>query len=240
MPSDIRGQEQYVGLENITSRGDFQRVATAGEAGLKSNKFTFTGDHILYGKLRPYLAKIAAPDFEGICSTDILPIRPGPNLDRRYLWHYLRTPEMVDNASNRTVGINLPRLSPKALESFEIPIAPIGEQRRIAAVLDAAEALRAKRRQAVEKLDSLTQAIFVEMFGDLSSIENVRFESLLVKPLRNGISPSRSGQFAGKVLTLSAITGKSFDAGAVKESTFTKPHVDEQTELPPYSWRVCF
>jgi len=43
---------------------------------------------------------------------------------------------------------------------------PIEEQRRIAAVLDAADALRAKRRQALAKLDTLTQAIFIDMFGD--------------------------------------------------------------------------
>lgn len=164
-PDEMGGHELYVGLENITSGGEFESVATAGEAGLKSNKFMFSGDHILYGKLRPYLAKIAAPEFEGICSTDILPIKPGGSLDRRYLLHYLRTPEMVDHAANNAVGINLPRLNPKTLESFEIPLPPVEEQQRIAAVLDAADALRAKRRQALAKLDSLTQAIFISMFG---------------------------------------------------------------------------
>ncbi|MCY3637447.1 MAG: restriction endonuclease subunit S [bacterium] len=165
-PDEMSGHELYVGLENITSGGEFESVATAGEAGLKSNKFMFNGDHILYGKLRPYLAKIAAPEFEGICSTDILPIKPGGSLDRRYLLHYLRTPEMVDHAANNAVGINLPRLSPKTLESFEIPLPPVEEQRWIAEVLDAAEVLRSQRRQALAKLDSLTQAIFIEMFGD--------------------------------------------------------------------------
>ncbi|MBK9972542.1 MAG: hypothetical protein IPP16_18165 [Acidimicrobiaceae bacterium] len=47
-----------------------------------------------------------------------------------------------------------------------MPLPPIEEQRRIAAVLDAADLLRAKRRQAIAKLDSLTQAIFIDMFGD--------------------------------------------------------------------------
>ena len=164
-PEQIQGQELYVGLENITSGGEFESVATASEAGLKSNKFVFNDEHVLYGKLRPYLAKIAAPDFGGICSTDILPIKPDRSLDRHYLLHFLRTPGMVDHAAKNAVGINLPRLSPKVLESFEIPLPPVEEQRRIAEVLDAAEALRAKRRQALAKLDTLTQAIFVDMFG---------------------------------------------------------------------------
>ena len=164
-PEEIKGQELYIGLENITSVGEFESVAAAGKADLKSNKFVFNDGHVLYGKLRPYLAKIAAPEFGGICSTDILPIRPGGSLNRRYLLHYLRTPGMVAHATNNAVGINLPRLSPKILESFEIPLPSLEEQRRIAAVLDAAEALRAKRRHALEGLDSLTQAIFIEMFG---------------------------------------------------------------------------
>ena len=162
----MHGFELYVGLENITSDGEFKRVASAGKAGLKSNKFVFTPDHVLYGKLRPNLAKIAAPDFGGICSTDILPIRPGTSIDRRYLLHFLRTPRMVAQAANKVVGINLPRLSPKVLESFEVPLPPIGAQRRLAAVLDATDALRARRRQALARLDYLTQAIFVDMFGD--------------------------------------------------------------------------
>ena len=168
-PYDLDGQDLYVGLDNITSDGEFERVFAAGEVRLKSNKFMFTGDHVLYGKLRPYLAKIAAPDFKGICSTDILPVRPSASLDRRYLLHYLRTPAMVAHATNNAVGAHLPRLNPKALESFEIPLPPIDEQRRMAALLDAAAALRAKRRESLAKLDSLTRAIFLDMFGDPSS-----------------------------------------------------------------------
>jgi type I restriction enzyme S subunit len=52
------------------------------------------------------------------------------------------------------------------VEELEIPLPPLPEQRRIAEVLDRAEALRAKRRAALAQLDSLTQAIFMEMFGD--------------------------------------------------------------------------
>lgn len=163
----IQGDELYVGLENVTGDGGFESVAAAGKVGLKSNKFAFTEHHVLYGKLRPYLAKIAAPDFAGICSTDILPIRPGDRLDRRYLLHYLRTPAMVAFAANNAIGINLPRLSPRVLESLEIPTPPLDKQRWIAAVLDAADELRAKRREMLSKLDTLTQAVFHDMFGSV-------------------------------------------------------------------------
>lgn len=191
-PGQVEGGELYVGLENVTSDGVFENVVTAGKAGLKSNKFAFTEDHVLYGKLRPYLVKIAAPDFAGICSTDILPIRPGAKLDRRYLLHYLRTPTMVAHAASNAVGINLPRLNPKALESFQIPLPPMEEQRRIAAVLDAAEALRAKRRQALAKLNTLTQAVFVDMFGDGRRGESGLLEQY-VDVVTKGTTPTSVG-----------------------------------------------
>ncbi len=164
--SAIENGTLYVGLENIQRGGDFIGVRPVDTGELASSKFAFSPKHLLYGKLRPYLAKIARPQFSGICSTDILPVLPGPKLDRNYLAHFLLTPNMVALASSRTTGANLPRLSPRALEDLKVPLPPLPEQRRIAEVLDRAEALRVKRRAALAQLDTLTQAIFIDMFGD--------------------------------------------------------------------------
>jgi type I restriction enzyme, S subunit len=162
----ISSGSTYVGLENITSDGEFLKVTEVEAGELGSSKFLFSKDHVLYGKLRPYLRKIARPSFSGICSTDIVPIRPGPGLDKGYLFHYLRTPTMVDKATTMSVGVNLPRLSPSTLAIFQIPLPPIEEQRRIAAILDKADEIRTKRRAALVQLDTLTQAIFLDLFGD--------------------------------------------------------------------------
>ena len=56
------------------------------------------------------------------------------------------------------------------LMSLQIPLPPLAEQRRIAEVLDRAEALRAKRRAALAQLDSLTQSLFLDLFGDPATI----------------------------------------------------------------------
>jgi type I restriction enzyme, S subunit len=165
-PEQIKDGTIYVGLEHIERGGRFIGLKPVDAGELASSKFQFTEQHILYGKLRPYLAKIACPEFSGICSTDILPILPRSNVDRKFLFHFLRQPKMVDYANSRAVGVNLPRLSPSVLANFEIPIPPLEEQKRIAEVLDRAEELRSKRREAIAQLDSLTQAIFIEMFGD--------------------------------------------------------------------------
>ena len=165
-PERISSGTLFVGLENIKKGGEFEGIKPVESGEIASTKFSFTPEHVLYGKLRPYLAKIALPNFKGVCSTDIIPILPGPKLDRRYLAHYLLTPGMLALASDRATGANLPRLSPNALLDFPVPLPPLDEQRRIAAILDKAGELVAKRRQALALLDQLTQAIFLDMFGD--------------------------------------------------------------------------
>ncbi|MCZ7537171.1 MAG: restriction endonuclease subunit S [Acidimicrobiia bacterium] len=165
-PEDIESGTMYVGLENIERGGEFFDVSAVERGQLASAKFDFTDQHILYGKLRPYLAKIAMPDFSGVCSTDILPILPGPEVDRIYLCRLLRQPTMVDLATARSVGANLPRLNPSELARFSMALPPIDEQRRIAAVLDQADELRAKRRASLDLLDSITESVYLDMFGD--------------------------------------------------------------------------
>lgn len=162
----IKAGTMYVGLEHIDSEGQFVDVRAVGAGELASNKFRFGPEHILYGKLRPYLRKTARPDFAGICSTDILPILPGPDVDRGYLFHYLRCPQTVEQAVSRCAGANLPRLSPSALESFEVPVPPLGCQRRIADILDKADAIRRKRKETIALTEKLLRAAFLEMFGD--------------------------------------------------------------------------
>ena len=65
-----------------------------------------------------------------------------------------------------TVTGTIQNLSLAQVGGLQVPLPPLPEQRRIAAILDQADALRAKRREALAQLDSLTQSIFIEMFGD--------------------------------------------------------------------------
>ena len=165
-PSEVDSGTPYLGLEHLDGDGGIVCVETVESAGLKSNKFSFSDSHVLFGKLRPYLRKTVRPEFSGVCSTDIIPILPTDELSRDYLFYFLRTPTTVELATSRCSGANLPRLSPKQLAALQIPLPPLAEQKRISGILDAADALRAKRREALAQLDTLIQSTFLDMFGD--------------------------------------------------------------------------
>lgn len=203
-PDQIKDGTTYVGLEHIERGGRFIGLKTVDAGELASSKFQFTEQHILYGKLRPYLAKVACPEFSGICSTDILPILPKSNVDRKFLFHFLRQPKMIDYANSQAVGVNLPRLSPSALAKFEIPIPPLEEQKRIAEILDRAQSLISKRREAIAQLDTLTQSIFLEMFGD-PTLNGWVMETIaeVVHPSSGSI---RTGPFGSQLLHSEFVT----------------------------------
>lgn len=104
----------------------------------------------------------------GFGSTEFHVLRPhAARLNDRYLFHFLRLPRIRVQGEMRMTGSGGQRRVPKAfLEELLVPLPALPEQRRIAAILDKADALRAKRRDAIAKLDQLLQSVFLEMFGD--------------------------------------------------------------------------
>jgi type I restriction enzyme S subunit len=89
------------------------------------------------------------------------------DLDDSYLFHFL--PAALKAIERVTPFVTVKHLSVKQVRDIEIPLPPLPEQRRIAEILDKADALRAKRRAAIVQLDALTQSIFFDMFGDVAT-----------------------------------------------------------------------
>lgn len=115
------------------------------------------------------MRKIARPSFSGICSTEIVPISITCRINRNYLFHVLRTDEFVDLATSLFLGANLPRLSPSLLLKFEIPLPSLEVQEKIVNILDQADDLRRKRRNALATLNRLIPTILLDTFGDLTT-----------------------------------------------------------------------
>lgn len=98
-------------------------------------------------------------------------LRPNTELvDPRYFANYFQTQKYRQIISNLAAGANINNLKNEHLDDLEIPLPPLSEQRRIAQILDKADELRQKRQQAIEKLDQLLQATFIDMFGDRTSL----------------------------------------------------------------------
>ncbi len=125
---------------------------------------------VLVSTVRPNLNGVAivSPDIDGaIGSTGFCVLRPAEDrLDSRYLYHWVRTPAFVQDMVRQATGASYPAVTDGTVRRSRIPAPALGEQRRIAAILDEADALRAKRRAALAQLDNMAQAIFVKMFGE--------------------------------------------------------------------------
>lgn len=93
-------------------------------------------------------------------------VRPSPKVHARYIGHFFKTQDYRRRMSALAAGANINNLKNEHIDEIEIPLPPLDEQKRIAAILDQADKLRRKRQRAIDRLNQLGQAIFHEMFGD--------------------------------------------------------------------------
>lgn len=129
--------------------------------------YVFNRGTVLYCKLRPYLNKVVVADNDGVATTELVPLRCDESkVLPHYLAHFLRSATFLAFATNVVAGAKMPRMVMSEFWSYPVPLPPLEEQRRIAAILDQAETLRTQRRTALALLDSLIQSLFLDMFGD--------------------------------------------------------------------------
>lgn len=109
----------YIGLEHVEAQ-TMRIIGRGTGADVKSTKTRFRAGDVLYGKLRPYLNKVARPDFDGICSTDFLVFRESASLDAGYLANYLNQLHVADVAHQMSTGVELPRVDWTSLSALDI------------------------------------------------------------------------------------------------------------------------
>jgi type I restriction enzyme S subunit len=133
----------------------------------------FLEGDVLVAKITPCfengkIAQVHLTRRYGFGSTEFHVVRPHSNrVNARYLVHFLRQERIRLQGEARMTGSAGQRRVPENfLAGLSVPLPPLPEQRRIAEILDKADALRAKRRAALAQLDTLTQSIFLDMFGD--------------------------------------------------------------------------
>ena len=187
-------------------------------------------DDVLVATVRPNLNGVALVNgaHHGMTvSTGYCVLRPDKDkLYSQFLFHWVKTGMFVQRMVDVATGANYPAVSDAKVRASKIPLPPLAEQKRIAGILDAADALRAKRREALAQLDTLLQSTFLDMFGDPVTNpmgwEERTLGEMAQGGFRNGLSPSSKGTIDGEVLTLSAITRGRFDFAARKSAHFDK------------------
>ena len=133
----IHSSLPYVGLEDIESH-TAKFIGSLEPKTVKSSTFRFTSDHVLYGRLRPYLNKVIAPNFEGHCSTEIFPIKPSHDVLREYLLYWILCDQTCERINATCTGARMPRAQMSEVLELEFLLPPLPDQHRIVAILDEA------------------------------------------------------------------------------------------------------
>jgi type I restriction enzyme S subunit len=169
------------------------------DAPSRARKEVQTGD-ILVSTVRPNLNTVAIvpSELEGqIASTGFCVLRPDPNLlNNKYLFYRTITQDFITHLTAHMRGANYPAVTDRIVKSALIPLPPPSEQRRIAEILDQADALRKMRAEADAKADRILPALFIKMFGDPSTWTDINTETLgsLVN-IQSGETPSKKNPY---------------------------------------------
>lgn len=206
------------------------------DAPSRARQIVKSGD-VLVSTVRPNLNSVAqvGADLDGAtASTGFTVLRPRSTLDSAFLFHWVKTPQFVDDMVKKATGANYPAVSDRIIFESKIPLPSITEQRRIAAILDKADALHSKRREAIAKLDQLLQSVFLEIFGDPAENpkqwRRAHLGDLLVDGPQNGLYKPAS--FYGTGTPILRIDG--FKSGDVIDTLPIKRLMLSDSEVKKY------
>lgn len=160
-----------------------------------SSTHRFDEGNVLYSKLRPYLNKVLLPDEPGICTSELIPLRPDCRLvTREYLAAYLRSPAFLHWVTQQVDGAKMPRVSMKVFWDHELSLPTLDEQRQITDVLDRADRLRHMRQEAIRLADEFLRAAYLDLAQ--RNPARVPVESLLA----DVPNAARTGPFGSQLL----------------------------------------
>lgn len=117
---DLRGAEEFVGLEHVESHTG-RRIGGRAIGDESGRKLLFEPGQVTYGYLRPYLNKAWAADRKGLCSVEQFTLTPAEDVDPRVLSVVLRSEAVWRSAREATNNLQLPRLGLAALMTFQVP-----------------------------------------------------------------------------------------------------------------------
>ena len=160
----------HIGGANIESEtGVLFDLKTAEEEGLTSGKFTFDSSMVLYNKIRPYLKKVARPNFSGLCSADMYPLSPLKGTSRDFLYYLLLSDDFTKYAVEGSPRTGMPKVNRACLFAYKCYVPSENEQRSIASRLDdlndRCKVLQTNYDKTLTLCDDLKQALLRKAFN---------------------------------------------------------------------------
>ena len=172
---------------------------------------------ILVSTVRPNLNAVAINTLEEdtvvVGSTGYCVLRSTEKIENKYLFYFCQSPTCIGQLVKRAKGASYPAVSNADVKNIKIPLPPLPEQRRIAAVLDQVSSLIALRKAQLAKLDLLVKARFVEMCDSTGETTSL---SYYIRSLVAGKSLVGKTTSINKVLKTGAVTYDYFDATQIK------------------------
>ncbi|MET3811762.1 restriction endonuclease subunit S [Arthrobacter sp. UYEF3] len=157
-PSTLDPDSKYVGLEHLPRRSMWADSAGTAKS-VSSTKAKFEEGDILFGKLRPYFHKVVVAPFGGVCSTDVLVLRPSSSDLAGYVLASLSSDFVVERATAASEGTRMPRTSWKDLAAVEVAWPGLTVARefgaRVSAVRGAVESLLGENQTLAATRDAL-------------------------------------------------------------------------------------
>lgn len=191
--------ENGEGLALIAGAGDFgQTTPEPKKYTTEASKISNIDDLILC--IRATIGDLNWSDKEYCLGRGVAGLRPIAHmLDKSYLWHFIGANK--NQLSAKGTGSTFKQVSRSHIAEWEIPLPPLAEQKRIAAILDKADAIRRKRQQAIQLADDFLRAVFLDMFGDpvtnpkgwevkrLGDVTSSQLGKMLSQKAKSGSSP---------------------------------------------------
>jgi len=124
--------DNIITLENVQSWTG-KIIGHTGHESVKGEMIRFKKGDVLFNKLRPYLAKVVSATEDGLCTGEMLVMRPKEGVvDSEYLFYYMLSKRTIDDINVATYGVKMPRANWDFVGSLEIDLPPIEQQRKIA------------------------------------------------------------------------------------------------------------
>lgn len=166
--TDVDLSLPYFGADSIESNsGKLLKTSTAESQRVNGPVYGFTGQRLLYSKIRPYLNKLTVVDLNGYCSSDMYPLLP----DRtKVLITYLATFMLSDRFNDRIRGYyeraSIPKINRSQLFEAEVPLPPLTTQQAIVAEIEAEQALVGANRELITRFEKKIQATLARIWGE--------------------------------------------------------------------------